>query len=119
SQIQQHSAATQHAGRNRSEVNLQSAAQAVTTPNRIAVFVDGRCSQRVSTKALAAMKTATGMSVYANPVNARIGGKVVKKTTASKAAISPASSRVQAYTRKTPKAKNGPMPKRARANVRQ
>src|SRR2546422_85771 len=36
SQIQQHSAATQHAGRNRSEVNLQSAAQAVTTPNRIA-----------------------------------------------------------------------------------
>src|SRR5262250_152842 len=116
----QHTRVTsQQGGRNSTAGKFESSASAVATPNSAAFRLEGACSHRANMKTLAPTKTATGISVYANPVNARIGGSVVKQSTAKTAASPPPMSRAHRKISHAPTTKNGSMPSRARVNISQ
>src|SRR5207247_3579839 len=106
------------AGRKRKLVNCVSSAKAAAPPRSKLARTVGVCSQQVKANSAANCVHAVGISVYANPENARTVGSVENNPTARNAAKSPNSRRVHTNTSATVKRKNGKTPRRASVKLR-
>ena len=99
-------------------VNFETQAKAMQAPSPTLRRGVGSAAQESDTRAAAATVAQSAMSVLAMPASARIGGRVVNRAVAIRAAAGPPVRKPQKKTTNDAVQKNGNIPLRASASTR-